>query len=88
VLAIGGLKEKLLGAKRAGVRKVLVPPLTKKTWMRFRRRSRAGCRLSTSTNLDDVLKHVFAGPEPRGRAAGPHTPRAKAASVKPARPAR
>ena len=53
--------------------------------MKIRPEIKSGMQIIYVDHLDDVLKHVFAGPEPRGRAAGPRTPRAKAAAVKPAK---
>lgn len=34
VLPIGGLKEKLIAAHRAGIKKVFIPHQTKRTWLR------------------------------------------------------
>ena len=42
VLPIGGLKEKTLAAKTAGIKTVLVPEKTVRTLKRFRRRSKMG----------------------------------------------
>ena len=59
VLAIGGLKEKMLGAKRAGIRKILVPLANKKDIDDIPEEIRAGMQVVYVNHLDDVLKHMF-----------------------------
>lgn len=40
VLPIGGLKEKLFGAMRAGIRKVLIPADNERDWLRWTKKSK------------------------------------------------
>jgi ATP-dependent Lon protease len=84
VLAIGGLKEKILGAKRAGVRRVLVPEPNKKDIADIPQEIMQGMDVIYVGHLDDVLEHVFAKRErPAPRARQP-----RKAAARPARPAR
>jgi ATP-dependent Lon protease len=59
VLAIGGLKEKLLGAKRSGVHIVLVPKQNEKDIADIADEIREGVTIHFVDTLEDVLPHVF-----------------------------
>ena len=59
VLPVGGLKEKLLGAKRAGIRKVLVPEQNKKEIDDIPDDIMRGMTVVYVDHLDQVLPHVF-----------------------------
>jgi ATP-dependent Lon protease len=59
VLPVGGLKEKLLGAKRAGIRKVIVPAANKKEIGDIPDEIKRGMTVIYVDHLDEVLPHVF-----------------------------
>ena len=95
VLAIGGLKEKMLGAKRSGIRKMIVPGANRKDVDDIPREIKDGMEVVYVDHLDEVLPHVF--PETRGKqpgargagkaakpAAAKGAQRGKRAAVKPA----
>ena len=56
VLAIGGLKEKLLAAHRAGIKKVLIPESNKKDLVEIPKNILKDIEVTTVKNLDEVLK--------------------------------
>ncbi len=60
VLAIGGLKEKLLAAKAAGIFEVIVPKENKKSIEALSKDIIEGIQVHYAETMDDVLKHVFA----------------------------
>jgi ATP-dependent Lon protease len=59
VLAVGGLKEKMLGAKRAGIRRIIVPESNQKDVADIPDDIKRGMRVIYVAHLDDVLEHVF-----------------------------
>lgn len=59
VLEIGGLREKLVGAKRAGVKKVLVPLENKKDFAEIEKEIYSGMEIIFVEEFDDVIKHVL-----------------------------
>jgi ATP-dependent Lon protease len=59
VLPIGGLKEKMLGSKRAGIRKVLIPAANRKDLDDIPDEIKNGMEVIHVEHLDDVLRHVF-----------------------------
>lgn len=60
VLAIGGLKEKILAAKRAGIATVIVPYENKKDIMELEDSVVNGIEIIYASHISDVLKHIFA----------------------------
>lgn len=60
VLAIGGLKEKILAAKRAGIFEVIVPKENEKNIREIDADVLEGIKVIYAETMDDVLKHVFA----------------------------
>lgn len=60
VLPIGGLKEKLLAAKRARMNTVIVPIQNKRTVEELEENVTEGIEIIFASEMDDVLKHVFA----------------------------
>ena len=69
VLPVGGLKEKLLGAKRAGIRKVIVPKANNKEIDEIPDDIMKGMTVVYVDHLDDVLPHAFVGSPNQRKAA-------------------
>jgi ATP-dependent Lon protease len=59
VMPIGGLKEKVLAAKGAGVRTVLVPKLNQRDLVEVPETIREGLTFHFVDHMDDVLKHAL-----------------------------
>ena len=56
VLAIGGLKEKLLAAHRSGITKVLIPAENKKDLVEIPKNILKDIEITPVSNVDEVLK--------------------------------
>lgn len=65
VLAIGGLKEKMLGAKRSGIKRVIVPKVNEKDVADIPDDIKRGMTISYVSNLEDVLDLVLPQPKPK-----------------------
>lgn len=59
VLPIGGLKEKLLAAKRAKIKTIIVPAQNRKNVEELEAYIVEGLEIIYATTMDDVLKHAF-----------------------------
>jgi len=59
ILPIGGLKEKLLAAKRAGLKKVVLPLKNKKNLEEVPEAITKGLNLVFVDNIDELLKHTL-----------------------------
>ena len=65
VLPIGGLKEKLLAALRAGIKKVMIPEENTKDLAEIPENVKSGMEIIPVARMDDVLKHALVRmPEP------------------------
>jgi ATP-dependent Lon protease len=65
VLPIGGLKEKLLAALRAGIKKVMIPEENAKDLAEIPANVKSGLEIIPVARMDDVLKHALVRmPEP------------------------
>ena len=62
VLQIGGLKEKLLAAHRAGIKKVLIPEQNKKDLIEVPKTILNNMEIITVKNVDEVLKVALTKP--------------------------
>merc|ERR1711965_562628 len=62
VLPIGGLKEKLLAAHRAGIKKVLIPMENKKDLVEVPKTILNSMEIITVKNVDEVLKVALTRP--------------------------
>jgi len=60
VLPIGGLKEKLLAAKRAGINTIIVPKQNQKTISEIEKSILEGLNITYVATMDEVLQYVFA----------------------------
>lgn len=59
VLPIGGLKEKLLAAKQAGIRKVILPKRNQKDMTEVPKEARSGLTIIYIQNVRQILNYVF-----------------------------
>jgi ATP-dependent Lon protease len=59
VLPIGGLKEKLLAAKQAGIKKVLIPVKNTKDLPDIPKEIKQGMEVVACTHTEEVLKHAL-----------------------------
>jgi ATP-dependent Lon protease len=65
VLPIGGLKEKVLAAHRAGIEKVIIPFENKKDLEEIPQNIKQDVKIVAAENMDEVLKHALVRmPEP------------------------
>jgi ATP-dependent Lon protease len=87
VLPIGGVKEKVLGAKRAGIKEVLLPADNEPNAVADLPPDILGdIKITYVHNLDEVLEHALSKeavvppivpqPEPKPKRVGPESPRA------------
>ncbi|MGB9466737.1 MAG: endopeptidase La [Candidatus Acidiferrum sp.] len=87
VLPIGGVKEKVLGAKRAGIKEVLLPADNEPNAVADLPPEILGdIKITYVRNLDEVLEHALSKdvvappivpqPEPKPKRVGPESPRA------------
>lgn len=60
VLAIGGLQEKVLAAKKAGVKTVILPKQNEKDLQEISDEIKEGLEFVLAKDMDDVLKHALA----------------------------
>ena len=60
VLPIGGLKEKILAAKTAGIKKVLVPAENEKDVQEISREIKSGLEIVYVKHMEEVLEHALA----------------------------
>jgi ATP-dependent Lon protease len=75
VLAVGGLREKLLAAARVGVRIVRIPEANRRDVLELRRPVRRRMQMVTVSTLDELFGHALWGGAPQ---AGRQVPVAKA----------
>jgi ATP-dependent Lon protease len=59
VLPIGGLKEKLLAALRAGIKKVMIPKDNEKDLAEIPDNARRGLEIVPCATIDEVLGHAL-----------------------------
>lgn len=62
VLPVGGIKEKVLGAKRAGIKRIILPKKNEKDLKEVPERHRKGITFYPVEHFDEVLKIAF-GPK-------------------------
>ena len=72
VLPVGGIKEKVLAARRAGITRVLLPDWNRNDREEIPEAHRKGVEFVFIKTIDDVLEHAFAErPGKTGSAAAP-----------------
>ena len=59
VLPIGGLNEKLLAAKRAGIKTVLIPKENKKDLTEIQQSVKEGLKIVPVEKVEEALPYVF-----------------------------
>ena len=67
VLPIGGVKEKILAAKMAGITKVLVPKDNERDVVRLEAEILEGMEIVYADTMEDVLKHAFTARIEKGK---------------------
>lgn len=87
VLPVGGLKEKILTARRAGLKTVIIPRRNEKDLADLPRQARKDLRLVLVDHLDDVLKVALNAPlkavaPPAKAKAKPVKPKSRLAKIK------
>jgi ATP-dependent Lon protease len=77
VLPIGGLKEKILAARRVGIRTVVIPKLNRKELDEIAPHLRRGMDVHLVDEVEEVLRLALIPPlEIRALPAGPRPPKA------------
>ena len=59
VLAIGGLKEKIIASKRNGLEKIIVPLANKKDYDELPKHLKTGLKVYFAQNYSEVFKRIF-----------------------------
>ena len=59
VLPVGGIKEKALAAKRAGIKTLLLPEGNRQTFDQLPEQVRADLSVQFCSTFDDVVEHAF-----------------------------
>ena len=65
VLPVGGIKEKMLAAKRAGISRILLPELNRRDLEEIPAAGREGIRFEFLTTADEALRLAFEPDAPR-----------------------
>jgi ATP-dependent Lon protease len=82
VLPVGGVKEKVLAAHRAGIKKVLIPTHNQKDIAELRRKVLRDLQLIYVESMDEVLKHTLAEPPVKKTTTAKPKPKTSARSPK------
>jgi ATP-dependent Lon protease len=59
VLPVGGIKEKLLAAKRAGIKTVLLPKKNQRDLKEIEKEAKEGLKIHFVSQMNEVLPHLF-----------------------------
>ncbi len=86
VLPVGGIKEKVLAAHRAGIKKVIVPLYNQKDMAELRRKVLHDLQVVYVESMDDVLKHTLLPSEPVTRKVSTAKPKPKTTPRRPKQP--
>jgi ATP-dependent Lon protease len=71
VLPVGGVREKVLAARRAGITKILIPRHNEKDLVELPPEVKADVTFHSIDTLDDVVEHLFPTTKPRASAPKP-----------------
>ena len=82
VLPIGGLKEKTLAAKRAGIKQVIVPKRNERDMVEIPEEVRKSLKFHFVENIDQVLKLALDGSPRRASSAKRRKPARRGNSVR------
>ncbi len=82
VLPVGGIKEKVLAAARAGIKKVLLPTRNEKDLLEIGDEVELDIEFSPMATIEDVLKKALGDDILDGKPKGPHGAKKKRASKK------
>jgi ATP-dependent Lon protease len=82
VLPVGGVREKVLAARRAGIAAVLIPRHNAKDLVELPQEVKAALSFHLVDTLDDVVPYLFAQPEPKKGRPRPKAPKSAAARAK------
>ncbi len=80
VLPVGGVREKILAARRAGITKILLPRHNEKDLIELPAEVKADVSFHTIETLDDVVDHLF--PKTRGKSQSTQQASGKKKSVR------
>ncbi len=84
VLPVGGIKEKILGAKRAGIQTIILPKLNEKDIQDVPEYGLKGIEIKYVSHVDEVFDIVLNPPiKKKGPEASPHKVKSKAADIQP-----
>ena len=67
VLAVGGIREKCVAARRSGITKVIMPAANRKDWEELREPVKAGLSVTFSDSYEDVYRAAFGARAPKVR---------------------
>ena len=59
ILPVGGIKEKILAARRAGVKTVILPSGTRWMWTIFSRMSGTGLEIVLTDRIEEIIDKVL-----------------------------
>ncbi len=85
VLPVGGVREKVLAARRAGITKILLPRHNEKDLIELPAEVRSDVSFYPIDTLDDVVEHLFPTVRPKASAAKPSPARKSPPQIEPPR---
>jgi ATP-dependent Lon protease len=64
VLPVGGIKEKVIAAKRSGIKEIIVPSENQKDLNELPEHIKKGITFHLASNMEEVLGYAFSGIKP------------------------
>jgi ATP-dependent Lon protease len=83
VLPVGGVKEKVLAAHRAGIKRVIIPTHNQKDLAEMQRKVLRDLQLISVESMDEVLKYTLAPAEPTSKKTSTAKPKPKTTTRRP-----